>query len=69
MRTVHELTQEELEELQDAYFDQLLDQGDTETLGEIDMPCKIPIANVIAHYDGIMFVDEDFFCNIKDEDE
>jgi len=64
MRSVHELTQDELEELQDAYFYQLLYSGDTETLGEIDMPCKLPMSNVMAHYEDILFVDEDFFCNL-----
>jgi len=63
MRTVHELTTEELEELREAYFYQLQDQGgETELQG----PEEIPMSNVVEHYEGIMFTDEDFFCNIKD---
>lgn len=63
MRTVHDLTTEELEELRDSYFYQLIEQGEEEKL---QSPEDIPISNVISHYEGIMFTDEDFFCNIKD---
>lgn len=63
MRTVNELTQDELEELRWNYFYQLLD-GDEEVLGDIDEPSKIPLENIIAHYEGIYFVEEDFSCNL-----
>lgn len=61
MRTVHELTENELEELRDNYFAQLTDLGEEEFESSED----IPMTNVIAHYEGVMFVEEDFFCNIK----
>ena len=63
MKSVHELNQEELEELRGNYFAQLLDTDD-EVLGEITEAEEIPIENVIAHYEGIFFVEEDFFCNL-----
>lgn len=63
MKSVHELNQEELEELRGNYFSQLLDT-DEEVLGEITEAEEIPIENVIAHYEGTFFVEEDFFCNL-----
>jgi hypothetical protein len=63
MKTVHELTTQELEELRDTYFAQLQDQGEED---EIHSPHEIPMENVIQHYEGIMFVEDDFFCNVKD---
>ena len=63
MRSVHELTQDELEELRSAYFDQLL-QMDNDVLGDIESEHELPMDNVIAHYEGTSFVDEDFFCNL-----
>ncbi len=60
MRTVHELTTDELNELREAYFDQLKDIGEEEELND---PEDIPISNVIVHYEGTYFIDEDFFCN------
>ena len=63
MRTVHELNQNELEELRSNYFYQLL-ETDSEILDGIDSPCQIDICNIVDHYDGISFTDEDFFCNL-----
>ena len=60
MRTVHELTTDELNELRESYFDQLKDIGEEE---ELNNPEDIPISNVIFHYEGTYFIDEDFFCN------
>lgn len=60
MRTVHDLRQEELEELREAYYDQLVDiGGEGFTSAE-----EIPMSNVITHYEGTYFVDDDFFCNL-----
>lgn len=59
MRTVHELTANELEELRETYFDQLTDLGEE----NFDSSDEIPMQNVIAHYEGTYFVDDDFFCN------
>ena len=63
MKTVHELSTQELEELRDTYFAQLQDQGEED---EINSSHEIPMENVIQHYEGIMFVEDDFFCNAKD---
>ena len=63
--SVDECTQDELEELRDAYYDQLL-TTDEEVLGDITCASEIPMSNVKAYYEGISFVDEDFFCNLKD---
>jgi hypothetical protein len=63
MKSVHELSIDELEELRDSYYYQLLDT-DEEVLGDIVFPDEIPMENVIAHYEGTYFVEEDFFCNV-----
>jgi len=63
MKSVHELNTDELEELRDSYYYQLLDT-DEEVLGDIECPQDIPMENVIAHYEGTYFVEEDFFCNL-----
>lgn len=61
MKTVHELNENELEELREAYFYQLQDTGEEEDLNDAS---EIPMSNVIAHYEGTYFVEEDFFCNL-----
>lgn len=68
MRTVNELSQEELEELREAYYYQGLDDGSlVEIVGkEIESVEDIPLDLVKSHYGGTYFVEEDFFCNIKD---
>lgn len=60
MKTVHELTQAELEELREAYYDQLVDIG-----GE-GFTCakEIPMVDVIENFKGTTFTDDDFFCNL-----
>jgi hypothetical protein len=64
MKTVHELNNDELEELRERYFHQLADT-DPEVLGDILLPEELPMENVIAHYEGTFFVEEDFFCNVS----
>lgn len=64
MKTVNDLSQEELEELRGNYFEQLIDT-DSEVLGDIERAEDIPMENIKAHYEGISFEEEDFFCNIK----
>lgn len=59
MKSVHELSQDELEELRDNYFAQLTDLGEE----NFDSSDEIPMQNVIAHYEGTYFVEDDFFCN------
>lgn len=62
---VTELNQDQLEELRSNYFAQLQDT-DKEILGDITQAEEIPISNVIAHYEGITFVNDDFFCSMED---
>lgn len=61
---VSELNQEQLEELRESYFQQLLDT-DEEVLGNITCSEQLPMDNVIAHYEGIYFVEDDFFCTMS----
>ena len=63
MKSVHELKADELEELRNNYFYQLEDI-DEEVLDSIENPQDIPMEDVIAHYKGVYFVEDDFFCNI-----
>jgi hypothetical protein len=55
MKTVHELRQEELEELRLTFYEQFHIDNDTE----------FPMSDVITHYEGTFFVEEDFFCNLS----
>ena len=63
--TVDELSQEQLEELRGNYFVQL-QETDGEVLGDITDPSEIPMSNVIAHYEGNYFVNDDFFCSMDE---
>ena len=62
--SVSELNQEELEELRESYFQQLLETTGDEVLQGITNSNEIPFTNVIQHYEGVYFVKEDFFCNL-----
>ena len=68
MSTVHELTQEELEELRDRYYHKGLDDGSLfEVVGkEVEYAEDIPMDLVKSHYSDYFFVTEDFWCNLKD---
>jgi carbohydrate-selective porin OprB len=65
--TVAELKQDQLEELRGNYFTQLEEQTGDEVLQGITDPSEIDMSNVIAHYEGTYFVNDDFFCSM-DED-
>jgi hypothetical protein len=65
MKSVHELSQDELEELRSNYFYQLLDT-DKEVLGDIEYPEQIPMETIFSQHEHISFVEEDFFCNLKE---
>lgn len=65
--SVDELAQEQLEELRDSYFHQLVDGGDEEVLDGIDRAEDIPMDNVKAHYEGVYFVEDDFFCSMGED--
>ena len=58
MKTVYDLTAEELEELRFDYMTQLEEVG--EAPDDID---DITDEILFHHYAGFMFADEDFFCN------
>ena len=60
-KTTYDLSIEEMEELQETLYQQLLDDG-TIDIGEFD---GVTEEMVHEHYSGISFVDDDFFCNIK----
>lgn len=68
MKSVHELNADELDELRTNYFCELLDT-DQEALGDINCPEDIPMDRVIAQHEHISFVDEDFWCNLEQEEE
>lgn len=63
---VSELNPEQLEELRESYFQQLL-ETDSDVLEGIDSSEQIPMSNIIAHYEGIYFVEDDFFCTMLKE--
>ena len=67
MRNVHQLSQEELEELRSRWYHQHLDDGSLdEVMGkEIESESEVPMDVVKSYYDGTFFVEEDFFCNIQ----
>ena len=69
MRSVHDLTQDELEELRERFFYKMQDDGSMEEVmgGVIYDEEDIPMDLVKIHYEGYSFVEEDFFCNLKGE--
>lgn len=64
MRTVHELTQNELEELQSMWYHQHLDDDSMEEVLGYNGPSDVPMDVVKTYYEDTYFVEEDFFCNI-----
>ena len=64
-RDVHDLTKDELDELRWPYYWELVDSGEDDG---IDYADDIPDDVLFDHYDGIGFVDDDFFCNLNKED-
>lgn len=70
MRSVHDLTQNELEELRERFFYKMQDDGSMEeAMGGIiyEYAEDIPMDLVKIHYEDYFFVEEDFFCNLKGE--
>ena len=67
MRTVEELSYEELDELRDRLFHQMLDYGSIEEVFEKEIECsdEIPMDFVKTYYADTLFVEEDFWCNVK----
>lgn len=66
MKSVHELSEEELQELRSRWYHQHLDDGTLEEVvgREVEDEEEIPMDIVIAYYEGTSFVEEDFFCNL-----
>jgi hypothetical protein len=69
MKSVHELSTNELEELRTRWYMQHEDDGSLEEVmgleeGEEITEDEIPMEVVISYYEGTYFVDEDFFCNV-----
>ena len=67
-RTVSELTHEELTELKLDYYTGMLMEKEHRTpsydeMANIDN--LVDDAFIMSHYSHITFVDEDFFCNLK----
>ncbi len=68
MRNVNELTPEELQELRSRWYHQHIDDGSLEeVLGKnINNEDEIPMDVVKDYYKDTFFVEEDFFCNLKE---
>lgn len=66
MKSVHELTQDELEELRSRWYSQHEDDGSLEEImgREVEDEEDIPMDIVVAYYEDTYFVEEDFFCNL-----
>ena len=66
MKTVHELNQDELEELRSKFYHQHLDDGSLyEIVGE-DL-CEegdLDMELIKTYYEDTFFVEDDFFCNL-----
>ena len=67
-RTVHDLTPEELDELRAAYYEQLKETDD-EVIEDVSSYEEVTDEMLFNHYDGVMFVRDDFFCNTAEATE
>lgn len=62
---VRDLTREQLQELKDSYFWQ---EETQDILGDdITSPEEIPDDVIFHHYEGISFVDDDFWCTMQED--
>lgn len=66
MKSVHELTQDELNELRSRWYSQHEDDDSLEEImgREVENEEDIPMDIVVAYYEDTYFVEEDFFCNL-----
>jgi hypothetical protein len=71
MKSVHELSAEELQELRRRFYHQHLDDGSLEEIVGEDLCDEedLDMSLIIDYYEGTYFVEEDFFCNITDDEE
>lgn len=69
MKTVHDLSTDELEELRSRWYSQHEDDGSLEEVldAEVDDETEVPMDVVIAYYEETYFVEEDFWCNLSDD--
>lgn len=65
-KTVYDLTRDELYELKAVYYDALQYTDDAERFLYYD---EIPDDVIFSHYDGVAFVDDDFFCNMEESEQ
>lgn len=63
-KMVQDLSRDEFNELKSSFFYQ--DETQDINEGTFSTPEDIPDKIIFEHYDGVCFVEEDFFCNIKD---
>jgi hypothetical protein len=67
MKSVHELSAEELQELRSSYLHRhLTDYEIEENDWSYESEEEIPMDIVVAYYEGTYFVKEDFFCNLEE---
>ena len=66
MKSIHNLSQEELEELRSRWYSQHEDDGSLEEIlgKEVNDETEVPMEVIIAYYEDTYFVEEDFFCNL-----
>lgn len=66
MKSVHELSENELQELRSRWYSQHEDDGSLkEVLGGKDLDEEdVPMDVVKSYYEDTFFVEEDFFCNL-----
>lgn len=63
-KSVFDLSPAEMEELKQSYFYQLQDEN-PEILQGITEAEQIPDDIIQEHYNGVVFVNDDFFCNME----
>ena len=67
MKSVHDLSENELQEVRSKWFSQHEDDGSLkEVLGDL-YPCNeenIDMSLIKTYYEDTLYVEEDFFCNI-----
>ena len=67
MKTVKELTRDELNELKSMYLTKL-EEDESPSYQDYVNAEKIPDEIIFEEYAGITFVKEDFFCNLNKEE-
>lgn len=61
MKTIYDLSRDEMDELKEAYAKQLATNGIS--WGELSESYEIPDGIIFSLYAGIIFSDDDFVCN------